>query len=276
MILIARNNAKLDPSQASILDFSRKNVPFLTREEKALRAREIMRDSLMRILPVFESESKRKLIGVVHRIDLLNISSTKSNLKVNDIMSRDFISFEEDADIIEALKFMLRNGEWYSLIEKKNGDFAGVFGLEGGIKFLSSNREEKLSNLIDDIYTRNPVHLFEDDEIAKVWYLMLKHKYAGFPVVNRKESLVGVVTQHDLLKKGYSRPVFESSSSPRKVEVKEIMNTPPLFVEPGATVSEVVDLILKKDVGRIYVVKDKRLVGVIDREDIVRFLLEKL
>ncbi|MGC9114459.1 MAG: CBS domain-containing protein [Fervidicoccaceae archaeon] len=274
MILIVEPLNKSSTQKGIILNFLRKNVPFVTKDEKALKAREIMRESLLRILPVFESESKRKVIGVVHRIDLLNISSTKSNLTVNDIMSRDFILFDEEVEIIEALRGMLKNGEWYSIVENKNGEFEGVFGLEGGIKYLVNIKKEKLSSAIDGIYTRNPIYLFENEEISKVWYLMLKHKYAGFPVINDRKILVGVVTQHDLLKRGYSRPVFESSSSPRKIEVREIMNVPPLSVSIDSTASEVVEIMLKKDIGRVYVVENKRLIGVVDREDIVRFLLK--
>jgi len=274
VILIGEVINRTNVIKPTVSSFAKKNIPFLLREEKALRAREIMRESFLRVLPVVESNSFRKVIGVVHRIDLLNISSTRSNLTVNDIMSRDFLSFDESYDVIEALEAMLNNGEWYSIVEKKNGELEGIFGLESGIAYLSSSRKEALSAPIEGIYIRDPLAVYEDDEISKVWYLMLKHKYAGFPVISRKNLLVGVITQHDLLRKGYSRPVLESSS-PRKIEVKDVMTTPPIAVEPNSSIGEIVEIMLKKDIGRVYVAESRKLTGVVDREDVVRFLLKK-
>jgi CBS domain-containing protein len=260
-------------SNKSLLKYAIKNVPLLTKQDKALRAREIIRDTGLRMIPVFEDESKSKIAGVVHRIDLFNISSTKSTLLVNDIMSKDFISVQEDADIADTLRQMVTAGEWYSIVENKNGEFKGILGLEGGMRYFSEEMKDELSTPIVGIYTPDPVYVYEDDEIARVWYLMLKHKYAGFPVVNKKIILKGVITQHDLLKKGYTRPVLESSSPPRKIMIKDAMTTPPLSLSYNAQLSEAVELMLKRDIGRVYIVEGGKLVGVIDREDILKFFL---
>ncbi|MEM0046312.1 MAG: CBS domain-containing protein [Fervidicoccaceae archaeon] len=263
----------MSSSTTQLSIYCRKNIPFLTKEDKALRAREIIRETGLRVIPIFDDVSRKKTIGIVRRIDLLNISSTKSNLRVLDIMSTDYLSFRDSDDIIEALKTMLKRGEWYSIVEEKTGEFKGVFGLENGLKFFMDQGSRSLSAPLREFYTPNPIYVQEDELISRVWYLMLKHQYAGFPVLNRKGELVGAITQHDLLRKGYTRPVLESPSPPKKVLVREAMTTPPIALPPDSPLSEAVSLMLKKDIGRVYVSEGKKLVGVIDREDAVKAIL---
>ena len=53
------------------------------------------------------------------------------------------------------------------------------------------------------------------------------------------------------------------------------MKTPALTVEPSATVADAAKIMVERNVGRIPVKDAKgRLVGIVDREDIVRLLIK--
>ena len=88
-----------------------------------------------------------------------------------------------------------------------------------------------------------------------------------------KGRLVGIVTHKDLLDRGTTLPTFESvkgrfRASPR---VSSVMKTEVVAVEPETVAIRVAKVMVSKDVGRVPVKdRDGRLVGIVDREDIVR------
>lgn len=62
----------------------------------------------------------------------------------------------------------------------------------------------------------------------------------------------------------------------RKRAVDEIMSEPVYSVDEGATIEEVLDLMLKRDVKHVPVVRDDRPVGMVARHDLLKFLLGRL
>ncbi|RLG80913.1 MAG: hypothetical protein DRO09_02550 [Thermoprotei archaeon] len=107
---------------------------------------------------------------------------------------------------------------------------------------------------------------------------MVEHRFSGFPVVRSRKDLtvVGIITQYDLLKKGYTRIELEAEGGPRRgARVKEAMTTPAITLKPYDKVSKASLIMIKKDIGRIPIVDDKGwLVGIIDRSDICKAYLE--
>jgi CBS domain-containing protein len=249
--------------------------PIVMPDERLTRAREIMRDAGVRMIPVVESELSMKLVGVLYRLDLLNISSTRTDIRVREVANEPPVSLSPQENIIDASKKMLAVGEWYAPVLMDN-KVIGVFGLENLIAFLLRTNPEILEVPVDDNFTRDLVYVREDDDIRRVWYLMLKHKYAGFPVVKNDRRLIGVVTQYDLLKHGFARIQLESESKPRRVKVREVMNTPAVGVSSSDTLRTVAEIMIKRNIGRVFVVDGKnRAIGVIDREDIARFIFRR-
>jgi CBS domain-containing protein len=122
-----------------------------------------------------------------------------------------------------------------------------------------------------DVVTCTP-----DDEVSSVWRLMQTKSFAGLPVV-KKDRLMGIVSQKDLLEHGTAFPTFESKKGRFRASVKisSIMKTPALTVEPSAKAVDAARIMVEKDVGRIPVRDAKgRLVGIVDREDVVRLLIK--
>jgi CBS domain-containing protein len=123
---------------------------------------------------------------------------------------------------------------------------------------------------------KNVVSCTPDDEVDNVWRLMQNKSLAGLPVV-KKDKLIGIISQKDLLEHGTAFPTFESKKgrfrSSRKIS--SVMKTPALTVEPSAKVVDAAKMMVEKNVGRIPVADARgRLVGMVDREDIVRLLIK--
>jgi len=250
-------------------------IPFLEPNYKVTRAREIMRVTGARILPVINNKYERRLLGVVTRVEILSVTSTKSELKVNDIMTQPSLVFDENFDILHATRQMLSKDEWYVPVVKGE-EYQGMLGLENIIMWLLYHRttNEKNDVKIDSIMSRDVVFVQQDDPLTKVWYLMLKHKYAGLPVLNEKNKVVGIITQYDILSKGRARIRLESESDPSRIPVKEIMSRPVITVSPSDTVVQAGEIMVRRNIGRLVVVNEnKNLVGIIDRADVVKGLL---
>ncbi|MFN4045736.1 MAG: HPP family protein, partial [Acidilobaceae archaeon] len=100
---------------------------------------------------------------------------------------------------------------------------------------------------------------------------------AGLPVVDDKGALIGIITQYDLLRKGYSRIHLEAARGHAKSpKVYNVMTRPCTYLYPWSTLLEASEIMVSRNIGRIPVVdseKNKYLIGIVDREDAVRALL---
>ena len=93
--------------------------------------------------------------------------------------------------------------------------------------------------------------------------LMTKQNFGGLPVVAEDGSLVGLVTEYDLL-----QAMIEGRDL-RKVFASEIMTTQPLAARENMALGEVANLFQDRYVMRLPVVRGKQLVGIVARRDLL-------
>ena len=81
-----------------------------------------------------------------------------------------------------------------------------------------------------------------------------------------------MVTRSDIIRSGAARLGEESDKGrfQHPPRVSSIMRTPPIVASPSTPVAEAVDLMLKHNVGRLPVVEDGALVGIVARSDVVK------
>ena len=253
-----------------------KKHPFIYEDELATKARAIIRDYTLRILPV--ADGNRKLLGIVTRGDVMTISSSVSPIRVKGIMTnpRYMAAMEEDA--FSAVKEMIRQDEWCTPVVNSAQDktYKGVLGLENFIEAILRTSPEKLAKTSEEIMSKNVVTCSPEDEIDNIWRLMQTKSFTGLPVV-KKDKLVGIVTQKDLLESGALLPTFESKKGRFRTSTKisSIMKTQVIAVKPKIKVIRVAKVMVSKDIGRVPIVNEEnKLIGIIDREDVVRLLVK--
>jgi len=231
-----------------------------------------MRDLGLRILPVVE---EGKLLGVLTRESALAITSTRSNALVRDVMEVPRLVFNMEEDLWTALKVMLEFDEWYVPVTSASNRYEGILEIDGFLRSaLAEFSENRNLGLVRDFMSRNVEYVTPDETVARLWRRMLKTRYAGFPVVRSVKDMevIGIITQHDLLKKGYTRIELESEAGPRKsVRVREAMTTPAITVDESSDMYLVAEVMVRNNIGRVPVVDSgKRLVGIVDRSDVCR------
>ncbi len=243
-------------------------------DDPATHARSVMRETGARILPVLDNGSK--IVGTVGRVEILGVTTTRSNLLVRNIMARPLVTLGVEDDVFEAVRKLLSIDEWYAPVRSGEDRYAGVAGLDGLLRLGLDRYPDRLGEVrVSEAMTRDVVYASPEDHVGKVWMRMLKHRYAGLPVVDDKGRVLGIITQMDLIRKGFTRPVLESESPPKKGPLaREIMTTPPVTLGPDATMLEAVRIMLGRDIGRIIICgPGRRLLGIVDREDAARILL---
>lgn len=249
--------------------------PFIYEDELATKARAILRDFALRILPV--TNGNRKLLGIVSRGDVMTISSSVSPIRVKGIMTnpKRVATIEDDAT--PTVKEMIRLNEWYVPVVNslQNKTYRGVLGLENFIEVSIKTSPEKLAKPVSEIMSQNVVACSPEDEVDNIWRLMQTKSFAGLPVV-KKDRLVGIVTQKDLLESGAMLPTFESKKGRFRAssKISSIMKTEVIAVEPSIKVIRVAKIMVFKNIGRVPV-KDEsgRLIGIVDREDVAKLLV---
>ena len=134
---------------------------------------------------------------------------------------------------------------------------------------------------VRDIMTPRPRTARSDDLLREAAREMVRADVSGLPVVDDDGRLVGMLSERELLRHLLSsvahlggvahRP--ESVAEQSRRAVRDVMTRQVLAVSPDQPLAEVASLMVNKDVDRVPVVREGRLVGFLTRGDIVRKLI---
>ncbi len=102
----------------------------------------------------------------------------------------------------------------------------------------------------------------QDATISEAHKIMIRYGYGGLCVLD-KDRLVGIISRRDVEK------AINMKLSKRKV--KSFMSKPVITVDPETPLSFIEQLFVEKDIGRVPVVKNGKILGIITRQDILKF-----
>ena len=119
-----------------------------------------------------------------------------------------------------------------------------------------------------DVMTETVISVGRDTSVEEALELLLKHKISGVPVVEKDMTLVGIVTEKDLL-----RLLFEPQGIKRKT-VEDFMTRPAVSFEVDETIEEICQCLNEVRFRRVPVTKKGKVVGIVSRPDIIRCILD--
>jgi CBS domain-containing protein len=135
---------------------------------------------------------------------------------------------------------------------------------------------------VAEIMTREPYTLSPDDSLASARQMMAEHHIRHIPVLSSDGSLIGLVSQRDVLAAEDSTVLNEEGgpdSRDQYVAISSIMTTPVQTVEEHAGLRGTAMHIQKNKLGCLPVLNEGQLVGIITDSDFVAIainLMEQL
>ncbi len=133
---------------------------------------------------------------------------------------------------------------------------------------------------VRDWMTKDPIVVSPKTSVEEAIRLMRKNRLRHLPVVKKKDRLVGIVTQTDLLQASpspaTSLSVWEINFLLAKMQVRDAMTRKVIVVEEDCPLEEAALVMAEHKIGCLPVVRQDRLVGIITETDLFNIFVEQL
>ncbi len=238
------------------------------------RARQLMRDFHHRTLPVVDE--KNRVIGILTEKDVLNVTSTKSNITVNGyVIETPIISAK--TDMKQAARIMIETGfTCLPVVDTARGNaLNGIISITD--IFNNLDPSDIPEGTVSKFMSENVKTCTPDDSLSRIWMNMIREGFSGYPVVDKQNRPKGMITRYDILSSGGVRIEREGEHGTRigtSSRVARIMSTPPFTITTDASLKKAIEMMTRLDVHRLCVVDPEKLVGIIDIHDIVRACID--
>lgn len=125
--------------------------------------------------------------------------------------------------------------------------------------------------------TPNPITIKPDTPIFEALNIMKKNNIRQLPVVDKAGSLVGIVTEREILTVSPSPAstlsIYEMNYLLSKMQVKDIMNRQLVTVSPDLNIEDAALIMRDRKIGSLLVLEKENLVGIITQTDIFDAML---
>jgi len=119
-----------------------------------------------------------------------------------------------------------------------------------------------------DIMTKDVICIKKDTPIIEALRLMVKNKVTGIPVVEEGRTLVGILSEQDVLR------LFHTFDEEKDRTVSEFMTQPAIHFDQEERLLDVCYCLRDNSIRRVPVTSDGKVVGVVSRSDIIKCILQ--
>jgi CBS domain-containing protein len=119
-----------------------------------------------------------------------------------------------------------------------------------------------------DIMTKQVICIRKDTPIFEAIKLMVKNNITGVPVVEDDMSLVGILSEQDVLR------LFHTYDDEKDRTVNDFMTQPAINFEQDEFLLDICYCLRDNSIRRVPVTSDGKVVGVISRSDFLQCILE--
>ena len=139
-----------------------------------------------------------------------------------------------------------------------------------------------------DVMVRNVLTVGPDTSVADAVAMLVKHDISALPVVNPEGSLIGILSEADLLEREelgaeHHYPWWIESLMPASKlaerfakahgkRVSEVMSTNVIFASEDTPVSEIAALLETHRIKRVPIINDGKIVGIVSRSNLMQAL----
>ncbi len=133
--------------------------------------------------------------------------------------------------------------------------------------YLGASEEEKLSKIesileklrVRDIMTKEVKTVSPEMTVEEFLEIVFENKHLGYPVTNNGR-VIGMITLHDVVGKD------------KNMKIKDIMETNVISLSPDDSAFKAFRIVNEMGLGRIPVIENGKLVGIVSKTDLVRVM----
>ncbi len=130
---------------------------------------------------------------------------------------------------------------------------------------------------VNSLMTPNPEFLRADEMLRVADDLMKMRRIRHLPVLAAdSDELVGVVTQRDLFRSALAQKMGLDDASADEaldsIRVESVMTSDPIWVAPGATITEAAETMIEKKIGCLPVLENGELRGILTESNFVEMM----
>jgi CBS domain-containing protein len=217
--------------------------------------------------------NNNSVVGTVSRQAIAEKLGSKQNsplaptaIHVASVIEEEFTSVYPD----ESINVLIPLLQHFKLVVVYDGDHKLIGQVSAGDLLKKFQPENGIESAIENVIT-----IEADERVVHLRRRMLDDNITRF-VVSDQGKYIGIVTETDVAvaMRKFRESVRDQHQDHRirNMIVRDIMTAPLISVDLTASVSEVIDLMLKKNISSVPVVDKGRLAGVITRRSLVNAL----
>jgi CBS domain-containing protein len=217
--------------------------------------------------------NNNSVVGTVSRQAIAQKLGSKQNsdiaptaIHVASVVEEDFTSVYPDESINVLIPLLQR----YKLVVVYDGDHNLIGQVSAGDLLKKYQPDDGIESAIEKVIT-----IEADERVVHLRRRMLDDNIMRF-VVSDHEKYLGIVTETDvaIAMRKFRKSVKDQHQDHRirNMLVRDIMTSPLISVDRTAHVSEVIDLMLKKNFSSVPVMDNGKLSGIITRRSLVNAL----
>jgi len=217
--------------------------------------------------------NNNSVVGTVSRQAIAEKLGSKQNstiaptaIHVASVVEEEFTSVYPD----EGINVLIPLLQHYKLVVVYDSDHKLIGQVSAGDLLKKFQPENGIESAIEKVIT-----IEADERVVHLRRRMLDDNITRF-VVSDQGKYIGIVTETDVAvaMRKFRESVKDQHQDHRirNMIVRDIMTAPLISVDPSASVSAVIDLMLKKNISSVPVVDKGRLSGIITRRSLVNAL----
>ncbi len=118
-----------------------------------------------------------------------------------------------------------------------------------------------------DVMTKVVITVWPQMPIYDAIRTLANRNITGLPVVDADLTLVGILSEKDVLK-----TLYAAEGSPEQT-VKDFMSTEVISFDANATLIDLCDCLTEKNIRRVPITEGGKLLGIVSRSDVIRAIL---
>ena len=122
---------------------------------------------------------------------------------------------------------------------------------------------------IETIMTTDVITVARHTPITRVLEIMSEHDVTGLPVVNDDMTLVGIISEKDLL-------TLISDQGDNSAQAEDFMTEDIVSFDQDEDIIAICECLTNNHFRRVPIVSQGKLVGIVSRRDIIKYMMEPI